>query len=650
MVSRSSPSPLLDTITGMEALLQAWGRVLGNHGAAGGDGQTVEAFAATVPDALIRIGRDVLGGTYAPGPLRRISIPKASGGTRPLAIPCVADRVLQTAAAAVLSRILEPEFEDSSFGYRPGRSVGMAVARISALRRQGYVWVVDGDIERFFENVTHDRLLKKLARYVDDPGFVDLVGLWLAAAEPDGRGLAQGSPISPVLSNLHLDDVDERIEGKGVRLVRFADDFVLLTRDEAAAEGARARMARLLSEHGLRLHPDKTRVVPFEQGFRFLGKLFVRSLVVDAEDEDPPPPQAPPAPPPELETETANTETGGHAPLVRPLYVLEPGRRLGLRNRSLSVVDVESGAELLAVQPGRVGRIELGPDADAEPEALRQALDQGTPVAFVDGRGRTRGRLQRDAQDRWARHLNQARHVLDPDLRLALAQTLVGGRIQTQQGLLRRLNRRRKVAEVATAAEKIGRIRRKLRVGSSIDHAMGVEGEAAALYWPALGRCLEHGWRFRRRVRRTGADPVNLVLDWLASLLRREVEALTGRWDLHLGFAILHATRDGHDALVSDLMEEFRAPLTEGFAVYVFNNRILKPEHFIAAPGGAGKSILPEGRRALIRAWEASLARPVKSPGSGLRRTWRGVIDDQIGLFAAHIDCGEAYRPYHLDH
>ena len=288
------------------ALLSAWSKVLANGGGPGGDGETLARFAADPAARIRRLQRDLAAGAYRPGPLRRLSVPKKSGGVRPLAIPCVIDRVIQTAAAQALSALLEPAFEDSSFGYRPGRSVAQAVARIEALRDQGFVWVVDGDIERFFENVPHRRLMRKLAGHVADPPFLELVAMWLGAAEPDGRGLAQGSPISPVLANLYLDDVDERIEGKGVRLVRFADDFVLLCRKEAAADKALAKIADALAENDLRLNPAKTRVVPFERGFRFLGKLFVRSMVVESGDgappggdgTEPPAPPAPPVPPP----------------------------------------------------------------------------------------------------------------------------------------------------------------------------------------------------------------------------------------------------------------------------------------------------------------------------------------------------------------
>lgn len=637
----------LDQIIGEGPLWLAWGKVLANRGGPGGDGVTLEVFAEGARARLARLRRDILDGIYRPGPLRRLDVPKRSGGTRPLAIPCVADRVAQTAVAEWLSRLLEPEFEDASFGYRPGRSVGRAVARVSALRDAGYEWVVDGDIERFFETVPHGRLLDKLTRHVTDPAIVDLIARWLVAYGDGGRGLAQGSPLSPVLSNLYLDAVDEGVECQGVRLVRFADDFLVLCRNQDAAEDALERIAALLGAHGLRLNPQKTRIVPFQRGVRFLGKLFVRSLVVDApEDEAPSVGTAVSAHVP------SQPQPRGLAPVIRTLYVLEPGRHLDVRNESFTVREGEDGPELAALPPREVGRIEIGPHGTASARALRQALDWGVGFSFVDGHGTERGRLEPAPGDNGGRHAAQAAAGGDGVARLDLARRFVDGRIQTELALLRRLNRRRKLAAVDDAAERVKRIRRKLPSAASLEQLMGVEGEAAAAYWPALGQSLEHGWSFRTRQRRNGADPVNLLLDWAASLLARDMRVLLLRHGLHPGLSFLHSPRDGHDALVSDMIEEFRAPVAEALVAYVLNNRILGRDDFTPTENGEGRGVRVGGRggRAFIRAWEDWLARPVRNPRTGLQRTWRGLMEDQVLLLVRHLDGTDSYAAYHMDY
>lgn len=281
------PPPTLERLADLDLLWRAWARVRQNRGAPGGDGETIELFAADAMARIVRLQRELACGVYMPGPVRGVQVPKKSGGMRQLAIPCVVDRVAQTAAAMLLQPVLEPEFEEESCGYRPGRSVAMAVRRVAALYRAGYRWVVDGDIDDFFDEVDHRRLLEDLARHVDDPRLLDLVRLWLSSFSDDGRGLPQGSPLSPLLANLYLDRVDEEIRSEGVRLVRYADDFLPLCRSRRRAEAALARIAALLAKRGLALDPEKTRIVDFERGFRFLGRLFVRSLVLEARHEEP---------------------------------------------------------------------------------------------------------------------------------------------------------------------------------------------------------------------------------------------------------------------------------------------------------------------------------------------------------------------------
>ncbi|MEQ8585019.1 MAG: CRISPR-associated endonuclease Cas1 [Thalassobaculaceae bacterium] len=650
---------LFDRITRLDSLEAAWNRVRANAGAAGGDGVTVERFAMDAADRLMRLGGQLRNGSYSPGPIRRIEIPKPDGGLRPLAIPSVADRVAQTAAATALTPILDPEMEESSFAYRAGRSVAQAVTRISALREAGYEWVVDGDIERYFENVPHARLMDLLDRLVPSPRLLDLIALWLEASSANGVGLPQGSPLSPLLSNLYLDSVDEAIEGRGIRLVRFADDFVLLCRNRPKAESAMEKMRALLRDEGLRLHPEKTRIVSFDQGFRFLGHLFVKSMAIPqpraADDgggesgeellrwiaRDDMAERA-------RETAEAAERERGYDPGLRILYVMEAGRRLSTRNEAFTVE--EDGAELIAIPSRRVDRIELGPAAGFSEAAIRLAMASDTAVAFVDGRGAATGAFQPATLDRSALHLGQARHTLDPDLRIALARRIVDGRLRNQRALLRRLNRRRNAdAALATLAE-LNRLVRRIRTpGLDVPGLLGWEGRATALYWRALSEMIEPPWRLPKRIRRPPKDPVNLMLSYFAAMLERDVAAMAARHGLHPGFGVLHGSRDYHAGCVYDLMEEFRAPLVEGLTVYLCNNRIVKPEMF-ATLEDRSCHVGREGKAALIRGYEDWLARPIKSPRTGDKVSWRRLIGEQAVAFGRHCRDEEPYRPYVMDY
>ncbi|MBP7339266.1 CRISPR-associated endonuclease Cas1 [Niveispirillum sp.] len=661
----NAPPPLFEQVTRLDRLEAAWERVRENQGGAGGDGVGLVEFEVDLPTRLVRLQLCMRAGTYRPGPVRRVDIPKDDGDTRLLCIPSVVDRVAQTAVAMVLTPLLDGEMADASFAYRPGRSVQMAVERVAAHRRAGYGWVVDGDIERFFDRVPHERLLARLERSVEDRQVLDLVALWLdaigMAGGMPGLGLPQGSPLSPLLANLYLDDIDDQIQGRGVRLVRFADDFLLMCREEAAAAKAQARMARLLADHGLRLHPEKTRVVPFEQGFRFLGHLFVRSLVVrEVADEDAalPPADAArilathaaiaPADAPDL---SGTDEGGDRAPTLRVLYITEPGRRLDIRNEAFTVTEPGPGAdrvEVIAIPPQRLDRVELSPDTDASAAALRHALAHGVAVDFVNGWGDAIGHLAPAVGTaRAGLHMAQARLALDPLARLDLARRLVDGRLRNQRALLSRLNRRRKDAAVVDAGAAITRAIRKLPIAADVPALMGMEGAATAAYWPALGKCLEKGWSFSRRRRQPPPDPVNLILSFLSGLLYRDITALCARAGLHPGFGSLHSARDNSPALASDLVEEFRAPLVEGLAVYLFNNRILDRAMFSRRDGACHLS--PDGRKAVIRAWEGWLDRPVLAP-DGRRVLWRRLIAQQISAYAAHARGDSVYTPYRMDY
>ena len=237
-MSRTKSDDLLADIYALGMLDDAWARVRGNNGCAGGDGETIAGFQNRAANRITALSNALKTGSYRPRDLRILHIPKRSGGTRPLAIPSISDRVAQTACAMVLTPILDPQFEDSSYAYRPGRSVTMAVRRIGQLRKNGFTHVVEADILRCFERIPHDPLLSRLEQMLHGQHgtdrVIDLIAHWLehgaAAFGTPSLGLAQGSPISPLLSNLYLDRLNSTLDGKGVAVVRFGDDFVLLSR------------------------------------------------------------------------------------------------------------------------------------------------------------------------------------------------------------------------------------------------------------------------------------------------------------------------------------------------------------------------------------------------------------------------------------
>lgn len=650
-----------------QALEAAWDRVRANDGAAGGDRMTCAAFGLLSRNRLDELHQELVSGRYHPGPVRHVEIDKPSGGKRRLTIPCVRDRIAQTAVTQTLVPLLEAEFEDVSFGYRPGRSVKQALQRVYQLRRAGYVHTLDADITACFDSVPHDRLIERLLVSVSQSPLTDLIELWLETGADHGRGLPQGSPLSPLLANLFLDQLDEALMETPMRIVRYADDFLVMAKDLAGAEKARKLVETTLHDLGLSLHPQKTALRDYDDTVRFLGTEFVRSLVLTGGDDTVPmgETEALLARIAQLDREQQeqrdkdaaqrhDERAVGHDRGVSTLYVTQKGRRIDLQNHSFAVrethpaPDGSPDVETLAVlHPSLIDRIEVGNRSDISLDAMRNALAHGVEVALVNGFGETIGTLTGPLPQRATRHLAQARHALDPDLRLALACQFVEGRLKNQRALLRRINQRRGLAEVDKLATRLGRVMRKLAICRDVHAVMGVEGEATALYWRGFSALLMHGWSLPARKRRPAPDAVNAALGLASAILERDTRSVLLAAGLHPGFGFLHAVRDGGDSLVFDMMEVFRTPLADGAVLEAFNTRVLRAEHFRKFEGG--KRLTAEGQRALIRVYERRAGGLVRSPG-GDRVTWRRLMLEQSRALSRFLDGGPRFEPFVADY
>jgi RNA-directed DNA polymerase len=253
-----------------------------NRGAAGIDKVSINMFEANLEENLQALLRQLKDRSFHPLALRRKFIPKEPGKTRPLGIPAVRDRVAQEVLRRLLHPIFEPLFHDASFGFRPGRNCHQALERVLELHDQGYRVVLDADIKGFFDNLPHAIIKEAVAAQVADGNILDLVEKFLRAGvmeegafKPTTVGTPQGGVISPLLANIVLNLLDWRLHEAGFRFVRYADDFVVLTRSKAQAEEALASVTRTLTELGLSLSPEKTRITTYGKGYSFLG--FVMS-------------------------------------------------------------------------------------------------------------------------------------------------------------------------------------------------------------------------------------------------------------------------------------------------------------------------------------------------------------------------------------
>lgn len=273
---------LLERICARENMREAYRRVKANAGAAGVDRVGVGQMHAWFSEHADELFSQLLDGTYVPSPTLRAEIPKKEKGkVRKLGIPTVADRVVQQAIAAVLTPIYEPMFHDSSYGFRPGRSAHDALHACRKACDEGYAWVVDMDLERFFDNVNHSRLIQLLSETIRDGRVISLIGRYLRAGVVEGgvlggteAGTPQGGPLSPLLSNVMLNELDWELDRRGHRFVRYADDCMILCRSRRAAERTLESIVRFIEGRLLlKVNREKTKVVHITRA-KFLGYGF----------------------------------------------------------------------------------------------------------------------------------------------------------------------------------------------------------------------------------------------------------------------------------------------------------------------------------------------------------------------------------------
>ncbi len=275
---------LIDKVMAPKTLEAAWIKVRANKGAAGVDGQSIERFERQAELYLGELADGLREGSYRPQPVKRVEIPKGDGRTRPLGIPAVKDRIVQTALKFVLEPIFEVKFCSTSYGFRPGLGCKDALREVDRLIRQGHTFVVDADLQSYFDTIPHEPLMHRVEDAISDGRLLALVRGFLAQDILHGAeqwtpmaGTPQGAVISPLLANIYLHPLDELLASRGYRMVRYADDFVVMCKSREEAEAALAVIQQWVAENGLRLSPTKTHVgdcrVP-GQGFEFLGYRF----------------------------------------------------------------------------------------------------------------------------------------------------------------------------------------------------------------------------------------------------------------------------------------------------------------------------------------------------------------------------------------
>ncbi len=705
----------------------AWGKVSTNQGCAGVDGETLAQFCQDLERRLGWLRRQVAQGTYRPLPLRQIVIPKRGGGWRELQVPTVRDRIVQQALLNLLHPVLEPQFEECSFAYRPGRSHKLAVERIAAYQRRGYQWVLDADIVSYFDHIAHKRLLAEVAerlpiiaegkrqqaleRY---PARVErlpewptaefvtltlhLIEQWLSVGvlTQEGlcfpqQGIPQGAVISPILANIYLDDFDEAIDGTRLKLVRYADDFVVLGRKQQHIIEAHGRVSQLLSEMGLVLHPDKTHLTSFKQGFRFLGHVFSGDLVLPERKAESRGQKAEtgarpgsglrlvhsdaPAAKTPMEQAMVAALKASQKPIPPPLFVV-----LGYRVRQLQRVEITSNetiwrpgmSTLYLVHQGTTVKKEQGRYIVRVPKAaaleipvreverllvfgnvqlttavMMECLENQVPVVFMSQMGDYKGHLWSAEYDDIHTERVQYQRQGEEDFKLATARAIVAGKLANSRQLLLRLNRKRQLPEVEVEVAALAALLESSAQAESLNALRGYEGAAAAKYFCALGQLIVNpAFTFTERNRRPPKDPINSLLSFGYTLLFNTVLSLLLAEGLNPYLGNLHGSEKKQTFLAFDLVEEFRSPVVDSLVIQLVNGRIFSPTDFTWPNEAGGIYLADTARRVFIQKVEARLSEEVSHPDVQMPISYRRVMQLQIQRYKRSLLEGVPYEPF----
>ncbi len=742
----------------LSTLRAGWLRVVESDGCAGIDSVTISVFGHKLESELLRLSEELTKGQYVPLPLLRFFVVKINGGQRPLAVPAVRDRVVQDAALILIGPTFDREFETCSFAYRKGHSVKQALQQVERLREAGYQWVLDADITSYFENVDHDLLFARVAELVPDQKLMDLIRLWVTARVYDGhqltvttKGLPQGSPLSPILANLYLDTFDEQMLGAGQKLVRFADDFLVLCKTKPRAEEALKLTREVLDGLRLSLNDEKTRITNFTDGFKYLGASFAagfcfvpprRSHLASNHAEITMPPPLPilraaprrhdpfnpalhdalmkafadiaPKEIPSFFTRPRSTAAGDQptedfanqnstepdsvesnssstAPppsasrsslpppsvsLLRTLYIHEHGAIIRCEDEHLRIVKEE--VELLSLPAFKVDQIILFGNSQITTSAMKFCLRNNIPIIVLNGFGRFFGAIESTGNQNVLLHQKQFERLSDQSFVFNTARQIVRGKIMNCRSLLQRRQRSKSDDRLAQSINELLSFATALNKADTLDQLRGHEGAAAASYFAALAICLPAAFEFSKRSRQPPVDPVNALLSFGYTLLFYNIYAIVRARGLSPYVGSLHALRQGHPALCSDLIEELRAPIIDSLVTGLLNRMVFTPAdfYFAESPGAfdsnednpgrdlsgsppassadtrmlSPDSPLPGGcfltdpaRKRFVAHFERRMNTFVRHPVAKMRTTWRGCIDLQVTSFIRALR-GESER------
>jgi len=615
---------LLLAASSEQVMLDAWADIRDAALADGDAGPEVERFEAASARNVAHLCAALRGGTYQPSPVRHVPISKPRGGIRNLAVPVLEDRIVERSVLSVLDPVVDPLLMPWSYAYRRGLGTDDAIRAVLDARDDGYPWLVRADVRKCFDMIPRWPVLARLGEVCDDPELVDLVRRLVnrrlvgrnAPRLPRGRGLHQGSPLSPLLANLYLDAFDRRMADDGWQVVRFADDFAIPVRDRPAGERALDAAGEALDALDLELNRAKCEVSPLDHGVDFLGVTLTGSSGAGPDDSS--------------------------HPLETMVYVTH--ERALLRTRGERLIVEHRDETLLRLNLRRVRQIVLVGSIGMTTPLITQALRRGIEIVLLDAHGQYEGRFTPGSRIKPA--VRQRQHeVARKDVRaLPLAAQFVAGKVQNMRVLLLRADRRLDEPICGPAVRRMDATRLAAQQAHTRSELMGHEGAATREYfrqWPLL---VGPDWSFERRERRPPPDPVNAMLSFGYTLLTQEGVSAAHLAGLDPDVGLLHKAQAGRSSLALDLIEELRPIIVDSTVLSLTRRGAMRPSDFITSVEH-GCRMSDDARNIFLSAYERAMLRLVTHP-SGRRVSYRVALHLQAKQLArVLVDDEEQYRP-----
>ena len=649
-----------------EQLATAWHLVERGSRSAGVDGITVDLFKGIAREQIRQLYQQMRQERYEASPAKGFYLPKKSGGHRLIGIPTVRDRIVQRYLLQSIYPKLEGAFSEAAFAYRPGLSIYAAVDRVMERYRHQPAWVIKADIQQFFDNLSWPLLLHQLDQLGLYPNWVQWIEQQLKSGivlngqfcQPS-QGVLQGSILSGALANLYLNDFDRRCLEADIDLVRYGDDCVAVCQSFLEASRALALMQEWVDELYLRLHPEKTRIIPPGEAFVFLGHTFQNGDVVAPErrissSQERQPPKAGGGPPqvcsivkgPKQVLATSSDEYWRDG--MTTLYITEQGSYLRVKHKQFQVFyDRELRC---AIPASRVTHVVMFGVCNVSHGAVRLSLQRRIPLLYLSNKGRYFGRLQTTGQAKLEYLIQQVQKSQDPEFVRTQAASVIVGKLHNSRILLLRLNRRRKTEQATQAIAALAELIQTVPTIDTVESMLGYEGNGASLYFQAYASLLKGKFEFERRTRRPPTDPVNSLLSLGYTLLSQNVHAMVEGVGLHTHFGNLHVPQENRPSLVCDLVEEFRAIAVDSLVAYLINSNIFNAEDFTPPDERGGVYLHPDAMKRFLKHWEEKLQQSVTHPHTGYKVSYRRCLELQVWEYVACLMGDQpAYRPMTME-